>query len=252
MIFETIILEKVDNIATITLNRPHAMNAINRRMLNEIQQAVSDIKNDPNVKVVILKAAGDRAFSTGTDTKEMAQIPGDNGVLLHETLKGIRNLLKPVVCAVNGYCLGAGLDLMLSCDLVIATETARFSMPEINVGVVSNVEAVLLSRAMSIFRAKEICLTGDYFDAQKAERCGLVNEVVPIARLEARVKEMAAKLASKDATALAVQKDVINKWLTTDLETAMDYSIIAHSLCHGQWQKGGKGASPEKGQAKNK
>jgi len=240
VIYETIILEKADNIATITLNRPRAMNSISRKMLKEIQQAVSDIKDDPNVKVVIVTAVGDRAFSAGTDIKEMAKVPGDNGILLHETLTSIRKLPKPVVCAVNGYCLGAGLDLMLSCDLVIAAETAQFSMPEINVGVVSNVEAVILSRAMSIFRAKEICLTGDYFDAQKAERCGLVNEVVPLARLGARANEMAAKLASKDATALAVQKDVINKWLTTDLETAMDYSIIAHSMCHGaQWEKKG-------------
>ncbi len=240
MNYETIILEKADNIATITLNRPHAMNAITRKMLKEIQQAISDITNDSNVKVIIFKAAGDRAFSAGTDIKEMAQTPGDNGVLLHETLKGIRHLLKPVVCAVKGYCLGAGLDLMLSCDLVVASETARLGMPEINVGVVSNVEAILLSRAMSIFRAKEMCLTGDYFDAQKAEKCGLVNEVVPVARLDARAKELATKLASKDATALAVQKDVINKWLTTDLEAAMDYSILAHSLCHGaQWEKKG-------------
>jgi len=240
MSYETIIVEREDNIATITLNRPHAMNAITRKMLREIQEAINAIRNDSNVRVVVFKAAGDRAFSAGTDIKEMAQTPGDNGILLHETLKGIRNLLKPVVCAVNGYCLGAGLDLMLSCDLVVASETARFSMPEINVGVVSNVEAILLSRAMSIFRAKEMCLTGDYFDAQKAERCGLVNDVVPVARLDARVKELAAKLAGKDATALAVQKDVINKWLTTDLETAMDYSILAHSLCHGaQWDKKG-------------
>lgn len=240
MTYETIILEKTNRIATITLNRPRAMNAITRKMLREIQNAVNDIKDDPNVKVVVVTAAGDRSFSAGTDLKEMAQTPGDNGILLHETLTSLRHLLKPVICAVNGYCLGAGLDLMLSCDLVIATEASRFSMPEINVGVVSNIEAVILSRAMSIFRAKEICLTGDYFDATKAERCGLVNEVVPSGKLEARVKEMAAKLAGKDATALAVQKDVINKWLATDLETAMDYSILAHSMCHGaQWEKKG-------------
>ena len=240
MIFETILLEKADNIARITLNRPRAMNAMSRKMLKEVQQAVTDIKNDPKVKVVILSAAGDRAFCAGTDMKEMSQTPGDNGMLLHETLTSIRNLPKPVVCAVKGYCLGSGLDLMLSSDLAIAGENALFGMPEINVGVVSNVEAAIMSRAMSIFRAKEMCLLGDHFDAQKAERCGLVNEVVPLARLEARVNELANKLASKDATALAVQKDVINKWLTTDLETAMDYSIIAHSLCHGaQWEKKG-------------
>jgi enoyl-CoA hydratase/carnithine racemase len=240
MIFETILLEKPDNIARITLNRPRAMNAMSRKMLKEVQQAVTDIKNDPKVKVVILSAAGDRAFCAGTDMKEMAGTPGDNGILLHETLTSIRNLPKPVVCAVKGYCLGSGLDLMLSSDLAIAGENALFGMPEINVGVVSNVEAAIMSRAMSIFRAKEMCLLGDHFDAQKAERCGLVNEVVPLARLEARVNELANKLASKDATALAVQKDVINKWLTTDLETAMDYSIIAHSLCHGaQWGKKG-------------
>ncbi len=233
MVYEDIILEKAGNVATLTLNRPKALNAMSIKSLNEIRDVITTLKNDDSVKVVILTSAGERAFSTGTDLKNP---PTDDGRFLHETLTDFRHFLKPVVCAVKGYCLGSGLDLALCCDYIIGAENSQFGMPEINVGVVSNVEGGIMSRAMSIFRAKEMVMLGEFFNAQKAEKCGLINEVVPLDKIMARATEIALKFASKDATALRYQKDIVNKWMTSDLETAMDYSILAHAMCHNKFQ----------------
>jgi enoyl-CoA hydratase/carnithine racemase len=232
MTYETIMVEKANNIATLTLNRPKALNAMSRLMCREIQAANADIAQDDDIKVVVIKANGEKAFSAGTDTKDLA-LPGANdyGRTFHEACDSIRHLLKPVVCAVHGYCLGSGFLVMLSSDLAVAAENALFSMPEINIGLASNTEAVLFTKTSSIFRAKEICFMGDYIDAVKAEKYGLVNEVVPMEKLYVRANEIAAHLATKDMTALRVQKDIINKWLETDINTAIDYSILAERQC---------------------
>ena len=237
MAYKTLLIEKKEKIATLTINRPQVRNAINTELLRELKQAMERLGYDPEVKVIVLKGAGDKAFSAGTDVKEAARlIPlGADKMLsvLHEVYTAVRLCPKPVVCAVSGYCLGAGLELMLSCDIVIASETAKFAMPEINLGLPSVAEAAIIPMAIGILRAKELVLAGETWDARKADRVGLVNEVVPAALFEKRVWEVATNLASKDALALAVQKDVCHKWMTTDLETAMDYSVLAIGRTEG-------------------
>ena len=232
MAYQTLVVEKRGAQATITLNRPQVLNAISTTVLKEIQRVLASLEGSPGVKVVLFRGAGDRAFSAGTDIKEVAGLfaKGRGSVLtkyLSATFGVVRRFPKPVVCAVHGYCLGAAVELMLSCDMVIAREDAQFGMPEIDRSIPSIVEAAILARAMSILRAKELVMTGDFWSAQRAERYGLVNEVVPRDKFEGRVSEVVNKLAAKDALALAVQKDICNKWLTTDLETAIEYSRMA-------------------------
>ena len=237
MAYKTLLVEKKEGIAVLTLNRPQVLNAISSELLRELKQAMEALKDDPEVKVVVIKGAGDKAFSAGTDVREAAKlIPAAAekvGEIIHEAFNAVRFCPKPVVCAVNGYCLGAAVELMVCCDIVIASDTAQFAMPEINIGIPSIVEAAILPMVIGIFRAKELVLAGEYWDARKADKVGLVNEVVPAAQFEKRVWEVARNLASKDALALAVQKDICNKWMTTDLETAIDYSILAIKRTEG-------------------
>jgi len=253
MPYNTILVDTENKVQTIIFNRPRVLNAMSTELWGELQDALNKAGEDPEVKVLVITGAG-KAFSAGTDVKEVAKIMPGSGVkvqqLMHDTITAARYLPKPVICAVRGYCIGGAVELMISCDMAIASETARFSMKELEIGIPNIIEAALLVATIGNLRAKEFCYTADWWDAQKAERAGLVNEVVPDDQLEARVKEVAAKMAGKDALALAVQKDIINKWLTTDLEAAIDYSMMAILQCQGSGgQKEGMGAFVEKREA---
>jgi enoyl-CoA hydratase/carnithine racemase len=172
MTYETIMVEKANNIATLTLNRPKALNAMSRLMCREIQAANADIAQDDDIKVVVIKANGEKAFSAGTDTKDLA-LPGANdyGRTFHEACDSIRHLLKPVVCAVHGYCLGSGFLVMLSSDLAVAAENALFSMPEINIGLLQIRNQCCYEDIQHLPRQGNM-LMGDYIDAVKAENTG--------------------------------------------------------------------------------
>jgi len=253
MSYNTILVETEDRVQTITFNRPHVLNAMSTELWGELKDALNKARDDSEVKVLVITGAG-KAFSAGTDVKEMVKIMPGSGArvqqLMHDTITVARYLPKPVICAVRGYCIGAAVELMISCDMAVASETARFSMKELEVGIPNIIEAALLVATIGNLRAKEFCYTADWWDAQKAERVGLINEVVADDQLETRVKEVATRMASKDALALAVQKDIINKWLTSDLETAIDYSIVAMLQCQGSaGQKEGMGAFLEKRKA---
>ncbi|MFC1857249.1 enoyl-CoA hydratase/isomerase family protein [Thermodesulfobacteriota bacterium] len=250
MSYNTILVDTRDKVQTITFNRPRVLNAMSTELWGELKDALNKAKDDPEAKVLVITGTG-KAFSAGTDVKEVTKLISGSGVkiwrLMHDTITTARYLPKPVICAVRGYCIGGALELMISCDMVIASETARFSMKELEIGIPNIMEAALLVATIGNLRAKELCYTADWWDAQKAEKVGLVNEVVADDKLEERVKEVATKMANKDPLALAVQKDIINKWLTTDLEAAMDYSIMAMMQCQGsEGQKEGMRAFLEK------
>ncbi len=254
---ETIICQKAPPLGTITLNRPDVLNAINGTMLDEILEAVEDFKTDRTIRVVIVDSACERAFSSGIDVAYVKDLkPWEArlvGKKLHKVFGAIRLLEKPVIVAIDGLCLGAGLELALSCDILIATDRSRFGLPNINVGIPAIVEAAILPQAIGIIGTKELCFTGEFWDAEKAERRGLLNEVVSPPELPEAVKRWAEKIAAKSPLALATQKDIINKWMTTDLETAIDYSINTVAI---NWmtrdQKEGMSAFLEKREAEFK
>ena len=233
----TIRIDRQDAGVTITLNRPEVLNAMSLDMWNELHQAVQDVKNDHTVKVLVLRGAGGRAFSAGMDIKTEYETFSSSidkiGNTIHGCCRDMMTLPQVVVCVIEGYCFGGALELMLACDYVLANENAIFSMPEMKVGIPCMVEAALLVPAVGLLKAKEMCYLGWTYDAFKAERMGLVNEVVKVEVLEHRLSQIVSDLITMDAGALAVQKDIIYKWLTTDLETAMQYSILAMKLCEG-------------------
>lgn len=229
---ETIIIRYEPPIAWIILNRPERLNAINAKMIEELSAALDELANaDYNkVRAVIITGTG-RAFSAGAD---ITGFVGTNPVLayklsrkLHEITEKIERLDKPVICALNGYTLGGGLELALACDLRIASETAQLGQPEVNIGLFPGGGGTQrLARLVGLARAKELIFTGDYISAKDAERIGLVNRVVPPERLEQEARSLALKLAEKPPIALAMAKAAVNfgyeapLWAGLDLEAA--------------------------------
>jgi enoyl-CoA hydratase/carnithine racemase len=249
--YETILLEKRDRVATIVLNRPEVLNALTWKMLEEIEEAAREAERDESVMVLVVTGAGERAFCAGID---VAEVQGQDmlaaracGKRIHATDDALRTLEKPVIAKVRGLCLGAGLELAVSCDLIVAADDARFGFPHMRIGIPSIVEAGILPQAIGIFRTKELCFTADYWDARKAEQAGLVNRVVPVGDLDREVAALAAKLCQWSPLAMAIQKDIIHKWMTTDLEAAIDFSINSVAINFAsQDQKEGMAAFLEK------
>jgi enoyl-CoA hydratase len=226
MEFKHIIYEKSEGIATITLNRPEALNAFNKEVADEVLQAVDDIKADENVRVVVLTGAGEKAFSAGADIKAMK---GMNALKARElSLMGERlcnafeNLEKPVVAALNGYALGGGLEVAMACDLRIASENARMGQREVNIGLIPGWGGTQrLTRLIGRTKAKELVFTGRMIGAKTAERLGIVNMVVPADKFKEAVRQLATELASKAPVALKVAKAVINKGADMSLDAAI-------------------------------
>ena len=236
--FKRIIVEKVNDgqIALLTLNRPEKLNAIDWDMFYEIQWAFGMFARDEEVRVVVIKGAG-RSFSAGSDVKltaELAVSPwvGRKWTLnIHETCRVIRYFEKPVIAMVHGWCIGAALEMSLSCDFIIAADDMKVQMPEVNMGIPTVVEAAILPSAIGIWNAKDLVLMGEAWDAKKIKEVGLVTEIVPKDKLEELVMERARKLAAKPPVGLAMQKDVIMRWMTTDLETACKVSVNSAVVC---------------------
>ena len=234
---ETVKFDRQNGIATATLNRPEVLNAMSVEMWNELHHIVRNLRDDDSVKVLVLRGAGGRSFSSGMDIKkEFETFTSDIvklGKIIHGCCREIMNLPQVVVCVVEGYCFGGALELMLACDFVLANDKAVFCMPEMKVGIPCMVEAALLVSTVGLLKAKEMCYLGRFYDAVEAKTMGLVNEVIPQEELEHRLSEFLVELTTMDALALSVQKEIIYKWLTTDLESAMQYSILAMKKCEG-------------------
>ena len=228
--YETILVDRAGGIALITFSNPRRANVISRQMMDEISRAIDEVATADSLRGAILTGEG-RTFIGGADIRELSQLTAVTARqfirTLHTTIDKIRQLEKPVVAAVNGPCLGAGLELAIGCDLVIASENAVFGMPEIEIGVPSVIEAALLVNLIGALRTKEFLLTGDRWDADRAERYGMVNYVVPAGELLARARAVCERIAQHSPTAVALQKDLVTRWMTTDLDTAIEYGVNA-------------------------
>jgi enoyl-CoA hydratase len=225
----TIDCTREDRVYRITLNRPEVLNALNGVMLREVREAVGDAAADPDARVVLIDSASDRAFSAGIDIAYVKDLEGfgvrDMGRELHRTFLALRTEEIPIVCAIDGLCLGAGLELAISCDFMIATDRSRFGLPNIDRGIPAIVEAAILPMAVGIQGAREMAYLGEFWDAAKAERRGLIHAVVSPEQFSAEVESLVRRLVAKPPAALATQKEIIHKWMTTDLEAAIDFSI---------------------------
>ncbi|RJS79223.1 crotonase [Candidatus Bathyarchaeota archaeon] len=226
MQFKYVIYEKNDGVATITLNRPEALNAFNDEVVNEVLQALEDAEKDENIRVVVLTGAGEKAFSAGADIKTMK---GFNALkarelsLLGEKLcSAIEKLEKPVIAAINGYALGGGLEVAMACDLRLASEKAKMGQTEINIGLIPGWGGTQrLTRLIGKTKAKELIFTGKIIDAKTAEQIGLVNMVIPAEQFRETVQKFARELASKAPIALKIAKALINKGADMSLDAAI-------------------------------
>ena len=250
--FKYIIYEKPkENYVRLTLNRPEVMNALNVELRLELIEALNAAENDPKARVVVLKGAGEKAFSAGADInmfKEMTPFQAKKYLRISKGASNtIENLSKPVIAAVNGYAMGGGLELAMSCDIIMASDDARFAQSEINIGFIPGVGGTQrLPRIVGSKRAKEMIFTGDLIDAQEAFRIGLVNRVVPKAELMTAVEALIDKISQKSPIALRLAKEAINKSMS-GLGQGLDYESALFSFAFStKDQKEGAAAFLEK------
>jgi enoyl-CoA hydratase len=236
MAYNTILFEINDNIATITINRPKSLNALNTEVLNEIFQAVESVAANEEIRVLILTGNGEKAFVAGADITELAELNAlgakffaSNG---HKTMSSLQNLTIPVIAAVNGFALGGGLELALSCDFIYASENAKFGLPEITLGLIPGFGGTQrLSRIIGKNLAKEMIFTGKMISAEEAVRIGFVNLVVSADALMESVIKTAKGIALKGKASLNMAKQTINQGLDVDLATGCRMEIDAFALC---------------------
>jgi enoyl-CoA hydratase len=226
MDFKLIIYEKSEGIATITLNRPEALNAFSKEVVEEILQALEDIRRDENVRVVILTGAGEKAFSAGADIKAMIGInplkARELSLMGEKLCASFENLEKPVIAALNGYALGGGMEVAMSCDIRIASENVRMGQTEINIGLIPGWGGTQrLTRLVGRGKAKELVFTGRMIDARTAEQLGIVNMVVAADKFRETVRQFALELAAKAPVALKVAKALIEKGADISLDSAL-------------------------------
>ncbi len=236
MKFENLLIETVEGIAVVTVNRPQALNALNQQTLVELQGAFADLSNNEAVQVIILTGSGEKAFVAGADIAAMQPLSALDArqfaKLGHEVMGAIEKSPKPVIAAVNGFALGGGCELALACDIRLASEKARFGQPEVNLGVIPGFGGTQrLARLVGKGVALELLLTGDLIDAAEAYRIGLVNKVVPQAELLEAAKKMAARILSKGPCAVKLAKEAVRNGLEMDLDKANQYEADLFGLC---------------------
>ncbi|HEX2932959.1 MAG TPA: enoyl-CoA hydratase-related protein, partial [Candidatus Binatia bacterium] len=211
MSFENVLVEKDGCTAVITLNRPQALNALSYSLVKDLSLAMQELDRDHDVRVIIV-TGGEKVFAAGADIKEMAE-RGPFDERIHERLgyrDQINKVTKPVIAAVSGFALGGGCELAMSCDIIIASETARFGQPEVNLGIIPGSGGTQrLTHVLGKHRAMELVLTGDSLTAAEAERLGLVNRVVPVELLLEEAKKVANKIASKPVLAVKAAKEAV-------------------------------------------
>src|SRR2546427_1610748 len=235
MNYENIVVEKDGAVGIITLNRPQQLNALSYDLVKELAVAVETLDQDPEIRVMIL-TGGEKVLAAGADIKEMADAgPFD------ERLQGwlsfrdrINKISKQIIAAVSGYALGGGCELAMSCDIIIASETARFGQPEINLGTIPGSGGTQrLARTVGKHRAMEMVLTGEFIDATEAQRLGLVNQVVPVELLLEEAMEIAEKIAAKPPLAVELAKEAILKAFNSPLDEGLEFERKCFYLLFG-------------------
>ncbi|WP_433957967.1 enoyl-CoA hydratase/isomerase family protein [Cytobacillus horneckiae] len=237
--YETIKLEKSADkkeIAILTLNRPGSMNALNTKMAIELLEALQELKYDDNIRVLILTGEGEKSFCVGADLKERNGMSQQDWKRQHDYFEEVTEKLRefpfPVICAVNGYALGGGMEIALSCDLRTASSNASFGLPEAKLGLIPGIGGTqLISRVMPIAVAKEILFTGKRFSAKEGKEYGLINHVYESESLLNETVELANAISENAPLSLKAIKKVVNKGSDTDLSTGIALELEAYYKC---------------------
>jgi enoyl-CoA hydratase len=238
--------------AKITINRPEVMNALNLDVRKEILSALDSAERDDSIRAVVLTGAGEKAFSAGADIKMFQTMTPFSAMEYLKITKGASNRIesfpKPVIAAVNGYAIGGGLELAMSCDIIYASENAKFGQSEINVGAIPGVGGTQrLPRLVGLKKAKELVFTGELITAQEALEIGLVNRVLPnMTDLENSVDDLVEKVSAKSPLILRLAKEALNR-SAAGLKEGLDYESVLFSFCFStRDQKEGASAFLEK------
>ncbi len=223
MAYENIVFQIDQGIATITFNRPKALNALNQALLAELDQALAVVGADEEIRVLVLTGAGEKSFVAGADITELATFGALQAKRFsqagHDVIARLQGLAIPVIAAVNGFALGGGSEIALACDFIYAADSARFGLPEITLGLIPG------------FLAKELMFTGRMITAAEALQIGMVNKVAPAGALMEEALKTAREMAAKGKVSLRAVKQSVNRGLNTDLVTGCQIEIDAFALC---------------------
>jgi 2-(1,2-epoxy-1,2-dihydrophenyl)acetyl-CoA isomerase len=238
MSMETVLYDRKDGVGTITLNRPEVMNATNDTLYHELSALIGEIARDDSVGAVVLTGAG-RGFCAGADVRAMdpdaspLKRRARHRWILRDILRPLIELEKPVIAAVNGAAVGAGFNIALACDILLASEKAVFSQIFARLALVPDLGGMyLLTRVVGLNKAKELCFTAKKITAQEAFELGIVNHVVPAEELLDRAQDMAAQIAAGPPTALAMVKALLNKSSTATLDQMLEYESYAQTVAY--------------------
>jgi len=239
MDLKNILFKKEARIGFVTLNRPDVYNALNHALLTELGEVIDQIRKDSDLGAVILTGAGDKAFVSGADINELSamnsSLSGFDTSREHQSvLIQLERLGKPSIAAINGFCLGGGLELAMACTLRIASEKARFGLPELGLGIIPGYGGTQrLARLVGRGKAAEMILTAKPIDAQEAFRVGLVNQVVPSAELIPKAKEMADAILKNGSTAIRLTMDLILRGMDMSLDNSLAFESAFSALMIG-------------------
>ncbi len=250
--FELLTYTKEGFFGFITINRPKVMNALSNDLVEEFDKAFDLVEEDEDLRALIITGAGEKAFMAGADIKELEArdfIQGRKQTRRRqEVFNRLAEMRIPVIAAVNGFALGAGLELAVACTLRVAAEEAKFGSPEVNLGIIPGDGATQrLPRLVGFGRAMELVLTGDFIDAAEAYRIGLVNKVVPQAELMETAQKLAGKIAKKAPLAIQFAKEAVNRSLEVGIYEGLAHESYLHALaCATEDKKEGVQAFLEK------
>jgi enoyl-CoA hydratase len=249
--YETLLFERRGRVGIVTINRPDKRNALNIQTREEGAALLEELRGDSSVGVVVITGAGDKAFIAGADIGEFA---GRTAMMQRDVMtarslfNAIDSFPKPVIAMINGYCLGGGCELALACDIRVASESASFGQPEINLGIIPGGGGTQrLTRLVGEGKAMEMILTGEIIDAQTAFNIGLVNHVFPAEQLEAKTLEIAYRIADKSPVALSLAKEAVKLASRSTLDEGLRREVDLFALCFSTEDKDeGVGAFLEK------
>lgn len=253
MAYDTLIVDVDDHVATIKLNRPDALNAINEQLLGELVRAVQAAEQNDKVRVIILTGS-EKAFAAGADVKEMSEksfVDVFASNLFGDETEALKRIRKPIIAAVAGYALGGGCELAMMCDFIIAADSAKFGQPEVNLGVVAGIGGTQrLTRAVGKAKSMDMHLTGRFMTAEEAERAGLVSRVVPAKKLMEETRAAAEKIAEKSTLTVMAIKEAVNRSQEVSLSEGLLFERrLFHALFATEDQTEGMAAFLEKREA---
>jgi enoyl-CoA hydratase len=233
--YETILIEKRESVAVLIINRPDKLNALNSKVHAEGVAALDELRNDAEIRVVVITGAGEKSFVAGADISEFAgqtAVTQRNVFYERSLFNSIDSFPKPIIAMINGFCLGGGCELALACDIRLASEKARFGQPEINLGIIPGGGGTQrLTRLVGEGKAMEIILAGEMIDAPTALNLGLVNHVFAPEELEMKTLEMANKIAEKSPIALQMAKQAVKLASRSNLDEGLRREVDLFAIC---------------------